>query len=173
MTTEIRNALFSEKKYLIGVTVKKHWRLIRAARLDEDDVRQELAVRLLEAIERYDPARCRNMDAYLTLQLRYRLLHMRERSALYGIPQAPRRNFQVLSLNAPNHAGLETQVPSYDLRSNIIHLEEEIAGLPVPQRNAVERLLSGGRVNSRNKALQAARRTIRERFVLPFQFQYA
>lgn len=163
MTIHTRNELFEEKEHLIGVTVKKHRSLIRAARLDVQDVRQELAVRLLEAIDKYDPARCRNMDAYLTLQLRYCLLHMRECGRLFGIPYAPRKNFSVLSLNVPNMAGHETQVPSLDEDSNIIWLENEIAGLPDPQRAAVDRLLSGERVSCKNKNLKAAREHIRGR----------
>ena len=86
MTRDERNVLFMEKYHLIDVTVKKHSRLIWAVRMDEDDVRQDLALRLIQAIDKYDPARCSNIDAYLVLQLRYCLLHMKECGRLFGIP---------------------------------------------------------------------------------------
>ena len=163
MTRDERNALCEEKYHLIDVTVKKHSRLIRATRMDEDDVRQDLSVRLIEALDKYDSARCSNIDAYLILQLRYCLLHMRECGRLFGMPYAPRKNFAVSSLNTPK-AGREAQARPYDETSrNIIWLENEIAGLPDPQRAVIDRLLSGGRVNSRNKNLQAARNTLRGR----------
>jgi hypothetical protein len=101
------------------------------------------------------------MDAYLTLQLRYCLLHMRECSRLFGVPYAPRKEFSVLSLNTPNVAGQEIQVPSYDEDNNIIWLENEIAGLPDRQRAVINRLLSGERVYCNNKNLKAAREHIR------------
>jgi DNA-directed RNA polymerase specialized sigma24 family protein len=163
MTRDERNSLCEEKYHLIDVTVKKHSRLIRAARMDEDDVRQDLAVRMIQALDKYDPARCSNMDAYLILQLRYCLLHMKECGRLFGMPYAPRKGFVVSSLNTPK-ADREAQAQSYDETSrNIIWLENEIAGLPDPQRAVIDRLLSGGRVNGRNKYLQAARETIRGR----------
>lgn len=161
MSMSIRNEQFEGKKHLIEITVKSHHRLIKGANLDEEDVRQELAVRLLESLDKYDPERCVNLDAYLTLQLRYHLLHMKESSKRYGVPQAPRKDFSILSINAQNEAGLEMQVPSFDESPNIIWLENEIAGLPDSQRKAIDRLLSGKRVHCTNKALQAAREHIR------------
>jgi DNA-directed RNA polymerase specialized sigma24 family protein len=172
MDAIIRNEIYERKEYLIGIAMKKHWRLIRAVRLDPSDVRQELTVRLLESIGKYDPTRCSNMDAYLTLQLRYRLLHMRECAKLSGVPQAPRRDFAVMSINAPNSFGLEMQIPSYDRTSNIVWLENEIASLPDPQRTAIDRLLSGKRVHGNNKHLKAARSYLRGR-VNEMASQYA
>ncbi len=172
MTRDERNVLFMEKYHLIDVTVKKHSRLIWAVRMDEDDVRQDLALRLIQALDKYDPARCSNIDAYLVLQLRYCLLHMKECGKLFGMPFAPRKNFTVSSLNTPK-ASRETQARPYDETSrNIIWLENEIAGLPDPQRAIIDRLLAGGRVNSRNKNLQEARKALRGR-VETFSLLYA
>ncbi len=172
MAEDVRNSLFWAKKHLIGATMKKHSRLIQSARLDGDDVRQELAVRLIEAIAGYDPALCKNMDAYLMLQLRYRLYQLREGSALYGVPQAPRKAFTVLSLNDPDHAGLEAQAVTYNTQSNVQRMETEIVGLPEPQRDAIERLLAGGRVNSRNKSLQEVRKSLRKCLALLLRFLF-
>jgi len=156
-----RNALFEAKKNLIDRTVKKHRSLIRGAHLDEDDVRQELAIRLLKALEDYDPERCSNIDAYIALMLRYRLMHLRNNSKRHGIPKAPRKGFSVLSLNAPGMLGYETEVPSYDDNGNVTWLENVIASLPKPQRDVVDRALSGERVHSHNKNLKAAHDYIR------------
>jgi len=170
---EDRNYLFEEKEYLINVTMNKHRRLIRACRMEDDDVYQELSIRLLEAMDEYDPAICPNMDAYLMLRLRYRLLNMKACSKLTGIPGAPKKGFSLLSLDAKNAAGLAMQVPVYDEQSNVLWLEQEIDSLPSVQRRTVSRLLSGKRVPCNNKALIAARRRIKERVEFAGQLQYA
>ena len=65
MNREERNRIFLSKAYLIDWTIRRHWTILRACRLERDDVYQELAVSLLGLLERYDPARCQNLDAWL------------------------------------------------------------------------------------------------------------
>lgn len=168
MTVEDRNYLFEEKEYLVNVTVNKHRRLIRACRMEEDDVYQELSLRLLQALDKYDAGKCPNLDAYLMLQLRYQLWNMSACSKRTGVPGAPKKGFSLLSLDAPNENGLAIQVPVYDEKPNVLWLEQEIDALPSVQRKTVFRLLSGKRVSCTNKALIAARRRIRQQLTLPF-----
>lgn len=160
MTMEDRNYLFEEKEYLVNVTMNKHHRLLRACRMEDDDVYQELSLRLLEALDKYDAAKCPNIDAYLTLQLRYRLLNMRACGKLTGIPGAPKRGFSLLSLDARDKNCFMIQIPTYDEKPNVLWLEQEIASLPPVQRGTLNRLLSGKRVPCNSKALIAARRHI-------------
>ena len=173
MTIEDRNYLFEEKEYLINVTMNKHRGLIRACRMEEDDVYQELSIRLLEALVEYDPAKCPNMDAYLMLRLRYRLWNMKACSKLTGVSKAPKKGFSPLSLDVRNAAGFTIQVPFYDERPNVLWLEHVIDSLPSDQRHTVFRLLSGTRVAYNNKALIAARQHIRERLALAGDAMYA
>ena len=173
MTMEDRNYLFEEKAYLINVTMNVHYPLIRACRMEEDDVYQQLSLRMVKALDKYDPAKCPNMDAYLMLQLRYELLNMKVCSKLTGVAGAPRKGFSLLSLDARNAAGYPLVAPAYSDASNVLRLEREIDSLPSEQRSVLSRLLSGKRVNSKNKALQAARLRIRNRMTIFSQPQYA
>ena len=173
MTIEDRNYLFEEKAYLVNVTMNKHRALIRACRMDEDDVYQQLSIRLLNAIAKYDPDKCPNMDAYLTLQLRYELWNMKACSKLTGVAGAPKRGFSLTSLDAMEAAGYPAQAPDDGEPSNVVWLEQEILSLPVSQKNAIFRLLSGERVSPRNKALQAARYRIKQRPEFSGYLQYA
>lgn len=173
MTMEDRNYLFEEKEYLINVTVNKHRGLIRACCMDVDDVYQELSLRLLEALDEYDADKCPNLDAYLTLQLRYRLMNMKACCKLTGVAEAPKKGFSLLSLDALDENGLAMQVPVCDDKPNVLWLEQEIDALPSVQRKTVFRLLSGKRVLCTNKALKAARRHIREQLTLSSRLQYA
>ena len=152
-----RNALFCEKEYMIPQTIRKHHLLLSACRLSDNDVYQELAIRLLESLDRYKPEKCENLDAYLMLQLKYRLLHMKDCSRLYGIPLAPRRNFFVISLDTPDYYGNPRDWASTDNFQNPAWIEREIELLPTEQKNTLNRLLAGERISCRNKSLLAAR----------------
>lgn len=162
MTKKERNQQFERKTELIDRTMRQHYRLIRACRMSREDVRQNLAVRMLEALDAYNPKLCPNLDAYLMQRLKYEMLHMAAPSKRYGIRFAPRsRDFQVLSLAAKNMAGEALQVGRLDERIAVLWLWDEIAALPDGQRAAITKLLCGKRVPSSNKSLQAARRRLR------------
>ena len=161
MTHSERNSLFTEKEPLIRMTMCKHSLLIYFCRMDRNDVYQELAIRLIESLDKFDAAKCKNLDAYLMQQLRYRLLHMRDNKERFGISGAPQKGFSMLSLEA---------LPFYDPEccndnSNPIWIEQEIEKLPPNQYEAITRLLSGRRINRNNRNLIAARRHFRLRRV--------
>ena len=87
MSIEDRNYLFEEKVYLVNVTMNKYRGLIRACRMEDEDVYQELSLRLLNAIADYSPAKCPDMDAYLMLQMRCCLLNLKAHSKRAGVPE--------------------------------------------------------------------------------------
>lgn len=173
MTMEDRNYLFEEKQYLINVAMNKHHHLIRVCRMEPDDVYQELSIKLLKALEKYDESKCANLDAYLTLQLRFCILDMKACGKLTGVPEAPKRGFSIMSLDTKNSNGLAMQVPFYDERPDMLWLEQEINSLPPKQRKTIFRFLSGERVLCTNKALIAARRHIRKQLSFSSMPQYA
>ena len=137
MTTENRNRLFEEKAHLINVTMNKHRVLIRACRMELDDVYQDLSIRLLSAIDKYDPTKCPNMDAYLTLQLRYEILNMKVCSKRTGMTGAPKKGFSLMSLDARETAGYTAQAPGFNESDNVIWLEQKIDMLPLSQKSVI------------------------------------
>ena len=101
MKRSTRNRLFEEKRPLIDQVMNKRRSLIEAYGLCKEDVRQDLALGMLRALDAYDPARCSNLDAYLVLRLDQKLLGMLPPSKRYGVPYAPRKKgFRVDSLDA-------------------------------------------------------------------------
>ena len=151
----VRNQLFMERAYLIDRTMKRHSSMIDACHLCREDVRQELALRLLLLLERYDPSRSSNLDAYLSLYLRYAMWEMGLPSHRYGIPQAPvGRRFQVISLNDIYPEPVSSNL--YD----VVELWDAIDSLPSAQQAAVCRLLRGERLHCTNKQLQVSRKQI-------------
>ena len=109
MKRSTRNRLFEEKRPLIHQVMNKRRSLIEAYGLCREDIRQNLALEMLRALDAYDPARCPNLDAYLVLRLDQELLRMLPPSKRYGVPYAPRKKgFRVDSLDA---IGLAKAVP--------------------------------------------------------------
>jgi hypothetical protein len=173
MTRDDRNFYFEEKEHLINMTVNRHRALIRACRLEDDDVYQQLSVRLLDAVEKYDPAKCPNMDAYLMLQLRYELLNMKACSKLTGVTGAPKDSFTLLSLDEMEDTGYQVQDSDNSEPSNVIWLWQQIFSLPATQKTALSRFMSGERISCNNRSLQAARHHIKQQLVYSGSLQCA
>ena len=110
MTVEQRNTLVEQYMWCIDSVMRQNEALIRAARLDRDDVYQELAVRLIRAVELYKPGK-RCLKGYIFMQLQYELLNCKSPQRVYGFRDAPfaLRN-AVVSLEA-----LEAAVPDWEL----------------------------------------------------------
>lgn len=164
MTKEERNRLFEERAPLINRVMCRHYRLLRACRMSSEDIRQDLAVRMLEALDAYNPTLCPNLDAYLIQRMNYALWHLTAPSKRYGVRFAPNDpSFRVLSLDAKNMDGHTVQVGRTDEQLAVLWLRDEIVTLPDRQRAAITKLLWGKRIPSSNKSLQAARRSLRAR----------
>ena len=83
-----RNALVEEHLSCIDVLMQDERKTIRDARLDWDDVYQQLALRLIKAVARFDPDKG-ELEAHIMAQLHSELrncLHPTRRS---GVPDAP------------------------------------------------------------------------------------
>ena len=86
-----RNRIVEEHLHCINTVIRQNWTLIQAARLERDDVYQQLAIRLIRCVDTYDPAK-----------LKYELLNCKEVRRLTGITGAPKdfRRGKVVSLDA-------------------------------------------------------------------------
>lgn len=84
-----RNAIVEDHLWCIDSIIQKNRPLVRAARLEYDDVYQQLALRLIKAVAGYDPAKG-NLKQHIFAQLKYELMSCKSASRLYGITGAPR-----------------------------------------------------------------------------------
>ena len=89
MTVTQRNALVEEYLWCIDSVIWQNETLVVGAHLDRDDVYQSLAVRLIRAIDRYDPAKCSDLKLHIFSQLKYELLNCSSPQAKYGFRYAP------------------------------------------------------------------------------------
>ena len=68
-TISQRNAIVENHLWCIKAVMKQNRALIRAAKLDTDDVYQELALRLIRAVMSYDPEKGEHIFAQLRIEL--------------------------------------------------------------------------------------------------------
>ena len=88
-TIEERNRIVEEHLWCVKAVIKQNDELIRAARLDRDDVYQQLCLRLILAVGRYDPEKS-ELKTHIFQQLRYELLSCKKPRMLYGVKDAPK-----------------------------------------------------------------------------------
>ena len=98
---ELRNHLVEEHLHCIDTVIRQTWALIKAARLERDDVYQQLALRLIQCVDTYDPAKG-ELETHIYAQLKYELLNCKEVRRLTGITGAPKdfRRGNIISINA-------------------------------------------------------------------------
>lgn len=84
-----RNRIVEENLYRINATIRRNRALMKAARLDYDDVYQQLAIRLIRCVAGFDPEKG-ELGAHINAQLQYELLNCKGSRSRYGFTGAPR-----------------------------------------------------------------------------------
>lgn len=86
-----RNTLVEEHLWCIDSVINQNYSLIQAAHLDRDDVYQSLAIRLIRAVELYNPDNKagKTLKNYIFMSLRYALRTCGGSQAQYGFREAP------------------------------------------------------------------------------------
>lgn len=85
MDTMTRNQIFMENEDLISCVMRRNYPLLRALRLEWDDVYQELAVAMLNAINTFDPARSECLQSHIWMKLQYAVLDIKRRCNPHGM----------------------------------------------------------------------------------------
>lgn len=85
----LRNAVIEENLWCIDAVIGANRAVMRAAHLDYDDVYQWLALRMIHAVDTFDPDKG-VLSQHIFAQLRYELLKCRGSRRKYGFADAPR-----------------------------------------------------------------------------------
>ncbi len=96
-----RNRIIEEHLPCIDKAIRRNHALMRAAHLDRDDVYQQLAVRLIRAVDTFDPEKG-DLEQHISAQLQYEMLNCKEPKRLFGMTGLPKdfRRGEVLSMDA-------------------------------------------------------------------------
>ena len=85
---ETRNAIVEAHLHCIDKVMRRNAALIRAARMDRDDVYQQLAVRLIRAVDTFDPGKG-ELEQHIMAQLQYEMVNCKRPVRLHGITGLP------------------------------------------------------------------------------------
>ena len=88
-TIEERNRIVEEHLWCVKAVMRQNNAVIRAARMDRDDVYQQLCLRLILAAGRYDPEKS-ELSSYILRQLQYEFLSCERMQMPCGIKDAPK-----------------------------------------------------------------------------------
>ena len=87
-----RNKIVEEHLWCIETVMKQNRQMIRAARLENDDVYQQLAERMILSVRLYRPEEG-SFTQFVLPQLLDELIAMKTPQALYGITSGPTEAF--------------------------------------------------------------------------------
>lgn len=95
-----RNAIVEEHLWCIKAVIKQNQALMQAAHLDYDDVYQQLAVRLINAVSGFDPEKG-DLEQHIFAQLKYELVKCKDPRLLCGMTGLPRdyRSSKIISID--------------------------------------------------------------------------
>ncbi len=96
-----RNAIVEANLHLIDKVMRRNCALIRAAHMDRDDVYQQLAVRLIKAVDSFDPEKGA-LEQHISAQLQYEMLSCKRPYRLHGLTGLPvnYRGSQIISFES-------------------------------------------------------------------------
>lgn len=96
-----RNAIVEEHLWCIDCVIHRNRALMRAAKLDYDDVYQQLAIRLIKAVAGFDPDKG-VLKQHIFAQLKFELLNCKTPYRLCGVTGLPKdyRKEKIISFEA-------------------------------------------------------------------------
>lgn len=137
-----RNAIFMENEGMIQRTIRRNWPLIVALHLERDDVYQELAVAVLNAIDSFDPMRSECIRTHIWMQLQYAILSIKRRYRPSGLTGRGCQRQVVLSLNRDDGLDMFLAVePEEDAPELSPRMRQALSHLDPAERRAVIRYL--------------------------------
>jgi len=134
-----------EYQNILSGCIARNLPLIMALQLEIEDVKQDLYVRLLKAIGRFDTDRCRSMPMYLKHELQYEILDIRRRHKPHGMVGVPKdKRLDTISLDHESEDGAFFELPTHDEYNLISHDIAEL--LHDDEYSVLNRIISGERL---------------------------
>ncbi len=121
MSPKTTEQLFETHKNLIPQAIWKNHVLLKALRLEDEDVAQQLSIAMLRAIGNFNPARSSSLATHIRYALQYEILTIKRRHkpcGITGVPKGGRVSFLYLDRLMPDGGMFE--LPYYDDLSAVL-----------------------------------------------------
>jgi DNA-directed RNA polymerase specialized sigma24 family protein len=143
MKNEERNELFLKHQNLIGITIRRNRRLIAALRLETEDVEQELSIRMLKAIDSFNPSRSPIIEAHILSQLQSCVLDIKKRHKPHGMTGIrPGAAPEYVYADKVGDYDTVFEIPAYD-DDTVVCISDFLEGLTEYERETLNRKLEG------------------------------
>ena len=162
MDSITRNEIFLENEGMIWRVIRRNWPLIRALRLDQDDVYQELAMAALDAIDTFDPMRSECIQAHIWMKLQYAVLTIKRQYRPCGLTGFGNRERPVV-VSLDQSEGMDrflTTEPEKETVELSPAMRQALSRLDEEERRAVIRYLND-QESTRERTVKAALDKIR------------
>lgn len=153
-----RNAVVEQHLWCIDTVMAQYAAFMQTEPVDPDDVYQSLAVRLIRAVNSYDP--CKGyLKEYILSQLKREMVRVRSTQAVYGLTQARPISAAPLFHSRLLHSGNRTGKPILLYKRRFVEMKQ-LGNLAVicAQRPELLMQLRGGLVlvQAKNRAAMEA-----------------
>jgi len=162
MNTNIRNDYMVHHDHMIRAAIRRNWTLLKALRLETEDVYQELAMAMLKAADSYDPARSDSIDAYINAKLQYAVLDLKRKHKPGGMTGCKGKRVAVSSIERFYEDGEMLEVPVCDAYDEGF-MAEALAVLTASESEALRQNMDGCKPRTREQrdTLESAREKVR------------
>ncbi len=163
MDINIRNNYLLNHEHLINAAIRRNWCLLKALKLETDDVFQELAMAMLKAIDGFNPSLSSSMDAHITARLQFAVLDLKKKHKPAGMTGLSGARVTVTSIESCSDYEVPLEIPDTDDGFDNVHISEAIATLNSSERDVLSRRMDGFMIRGRDQvaALESAFAKIR------------
>lgn len=137
-----RNDLLTENLWWVRTIISRNMLLIRALRLDYDDVFQDLCIVALKAIDNFDPNRSDSIATHVMSRMQYEIKNLKRRYIPHGMTAAKNIDIAFLSLDYQSDTGLSLDVPCEDSHSQF-EVEDILTELTPAERGVLKEKMEG------------------------------
>ncbi len=105
-----RNELLEEFMDLPGYIIRDNWPLVAAAHMEVEDLKQELLLRGMQAIETYNPDGGASLRSHLNIAMQYHLMRLAKAASAKGMTHVPKGvRITFCSVEAMSENGFELE----------------------------------------------------------------
>ena len=142
MDTITRNEIMINHEYIVKMAINRNIALIKALRLEPEDLYQDLMITMLKAIEEYNPTRSDSIGAYIYAKLQYAILDMKRKHKPCGITGTGNKRVSFVSIEYYYDNGGAYDIPVED-DTGIVDLFDILDALSVSERETVDMRMDG------------------------------
>ena len=142
MEVTIRNELFIQYEPVVKWAIRHNRQLIRALRLDTDDVYQDFCIAAMKAIEGFDSQKSDSLKTHLVSRLQYEARNLKRRYIPHGVTSAKDVEIIFCSVDYHPEGSRQIEIP-IDAEYALVEYYEALSLLSPDEREVVEERADG------------------------------